>query len=602
MSKEIVFEITLNGKTIHQCNSMSIQQAFNAHHTFELVLDQDALDDLGAHTLQHSQDYIGTDITISFGEHQSSDTIFKGIVTEVSLKQQEGAWGNLILKGYSPTCLMESGAHFASYEKQSLKDILNECIKNTTAGNIELSNHPVYTETIEYMCQYGESSFAFINRLAAEYGEWFFYDGTILCFGKPSKQEVVELVYGSNIASMNFSMQILPVKIDHYSYKSSDDAVLTASLPSDVNGAAAYTKKALEVSDGLYSIPVKQPIAIRIKDRSGLDAYAKMHKAKLAASTVLLKATGDCPKILLGNLINIHVSKKTDLGDDYHGEYIVTSLTHYLTGTGSYSNSFEAIPSANEVMPFEADKPIAQTQLAIVTDNDDPKGMGRVRVQMLWQQDTPQKTDWIRVLTPDAGSSDGVSKNRGQVFIPETGDQVLIGFRYNDPNRPFVLGSLFHGSTASGGGKQNEVKSMTTKMGSTLIFNDTEHSVKLQTSKGNTVHVDEKSGAITISSGSSVTINSKHININGSESISILSPSITIGSLGGDSPTNTVDVKGKAIAIEGENTAGVTSKVLTMEGTDEYTDKGGKYSSEMSEIKINGGSKIIMSSSDTDIS
>jgi len=61
---------------------------------------------------------------------------------------------------------------------------------------------------------------------------------------------------------------------------------------------------------------------------------------------------------------------------------------------------------------------------------------------------------------------------------------VMIGFRYNDPSRPFVLGSLFHGKVAAGGGKQNEIKSMTTKMGSTLIFNDTEHSVKLQTSKG----------------------------------------------------------------------------------------------------------------------
>ena len=51
---------------------------------------------------------------------------------------------------------------------------------------------------------------------------------------------------------------------------------------------------------------------------------------------------------------------------------------------------------------------------------------------MLWQKNNAT-TDWIRVLTPDGGSSEPFSKNRGYVFIPEVGDQVIVGFRYNDP-------------------------------------------------------------------------------------------------------------------------------------------------------------------------
>ena len=81
--------------------------------------------------------------------------------------------------------------------------------------------------------------------------------------------------------------------------------------------------------------------------------------------------------------------------------------------------------------------------------NDDPKKKGRVQVKMNWQSGD-MKTSWIRVMTPDAGSSDSVSSNRGMVFIPEKGDQVLVGFRHNNPNRPFVFGSLFNGK--SGGG------------------------------------------------------------------------------------------------------------------------------------------------------
>lgn len=76
---------------------------------------------------------------------------------------------------------------------------------------------------------------------------------------------------------------------------------------------------------------------------------------------------------------------------------------------------------------------------------------------MNWQSGN-MKTSWIRVMTPDAGSSDAVSKNRGLVFIPEKDDIVLVGFRYGDPNRPFVFGSLFNGITGTGGGSGNKKK------------------------------------------------------------------------------------------------------------------------------------------------
>ena len=80
-------------------------------------------------------------------------------------------------------------------------------------------------------------------------------------------------------------------------------------------------------------------------------------------------------------------------------------------------------------------------------------------------------------MTPDAGTSGEVSTNRGMVFIPEVGDHVMLGFRYNDPNRPFVLGSLFNGTTGAGGQSQNHLKSIFTRGGSTITFNELETSI-----------------------------------------------------------------------------------------------------------------------------
>lgn len=523
MSKEILFEITLDGKSVNHCNSITLTQGFNTHHTFELVLDQDTLGTLGSHDLHDYQDYIGKGITISFGERHASDNLFHGLVTEVSLQQQEGAWGKLLLKGSSPTCLLDSGSNYASYETKNLKNIVNECIKNTSQGDIKLISKPRHTDNIPYMCQYNESGFSFLNRLSAEYGEWFFYDGTALCFGKPAKQSNIDLIYGINISAMNFSMRVLPVNACQYSYLAQDDEIVTASSPDQVEGASGYTQKALEVSKDLYKNPVKQPASIHVSDKSEIEAHAKIEKEKRAASTLILQASGDNPKVVLGNFISIKLSKKTGTGFDDHGEYLVTKITHELTGTGAYKNSFEAIPSGNEVLPFSVVKPIAQTQIALVTDNADPDSMGRVRVQMLWQQNTQQKTDWIRVIMPDAGSSSTVNKNRGHVFIPEIDDQVVVGFHHNDPNKPFVLGSLFHGNNAAGGGQNNNFKTIKTRSGHTLEFNDTEgqESITITDTNNNIITLDTNASSIKISSPENISITAKNIDITAKENISM---------------------------------------------------------------------------------
>lgn len=601
--KEILVELSINGEMLKTFSRLQIKQAFNAHHTFELVIDHDAMEVTGAHTLQSSQDLVGKFITVCFGQKSAGDNIFKGIITQVGLAQSQGLWGSLVLKGYSPTYLMESGRHFNSFYKRKLSDMLKEASSSLAANDMEIENKPAFQSEIAYMAQYNESNFAFINRLAGEYGEWFYYDGQCLYFGKPSSQEKVDVVYGEHIEKMHFSMQLAPSNVSHFSYNSKDDQLVTSSLPDSVDGADNYTEKVLKVSKELYWNPVLQPVPIRTSSKEELDSYAKSHKARLASGITLLQGEGDEAKLKLGIIINLKVSQKGfGIGSNEHGEYLIIQVNHNIEGTGNYTNSFEAIPASIMVPPYEAQKPLAETQIATVKDNSDPEGKGRVRVQMLWQQQKGQLTDWIRVMAPDAGSSDKVSANRGFVFIPEVGDQVVVGFRYGDANRPFVLGSLFHGKNGGGGSKDNHSKSLTTRTGSTIMLDDAAHTVTMQTSNGNTLKIDEKSGAISITSASSVSISSPVINIRGGESVSIVAPSITIGTLSGEKPTDTVTMEGKTITVHGEDMTNVTSKVLTLDGSEEHTVNGGKYAANVSEMNINGGSKILINSSDTDIS
>ncbi|AWX08349.1 phage baseplate assembly protein V [Prevotella intermedia] len=110
-------------------------------------------------------------------------------------------------------------------------------------------------------------------------------------------------------------------------------------------------------------------------------------------------------------------------------------------------------------------------------------------------------------MTPDAGKSRNVSSNRGFVFIPEVGDQVLLGFRHGDPARPYVMGSLFNGSTGGGGGQGNKCKSLTTRSGSSLKLDDSGGSVTLHDKRSSVSMNFDGAGNSTFSSNTSHTVN-----------------------------------------------------------------------------------------------
>ncbi|MFC4412488.1 phage baseplate assembly protein V [Kaistella carnis] len=123
-------------------------------------------------------------------------------------------------------------------------------------------------------------------------------------------------------------------------------------------------------------------------------------------------------------------------------------------------------------------------------------------VKFDWQlHDT---TDLISMMSPDAGGTDEVSQNRGYVAIPEVGDQVMVGFVHNHPDRPFVMGGMFHGGVGLGGGVNNHMRSIQTKSGIKVLMNDEEKSVTILDPSGNTYFMDG-AGNITVTAPNDMT-------------------------------------------------------------------------------------------------
>lgn len=581
--------ISINGKELSTFEKVYLSQAINDHHYFEVVLDQTAIEVQEAHTIEKSKEWLGKSIVISFG-----DTEFLGAITNIQLAQKDGYFGQIIVTGYSKSILLEGGQHMQSWLKKDLGKIVTEVIGE---AGIPAEVSPVYTNEFEYQAQHNETHFQFLQRLAKQHNEWFFYDGQKLVFGKPNPGNPIELEYGKEISDVNISISATPSKQNIFSYNSLDDKKDESKTKDAVGGLNELGSYAFDVSKNLFPIVPNNFSDARVKDKSEIDSIIKNKQSSSAAESNMLTATSTKQGLTVGSVIKLSagVVKDGELQNKKYGEYLITAIRHRATGIDSYSNDFQAISSGVEVLPEpNVGLPLAQPQAAAVISNDDPKKKGRVQVQFQWQTGD-MKTSWLRVMTPDAGASDKVGTNRGFVFIPEVDDMVMVGFRYSDPNRPFVMGSMFSGTTGEGGDAGNKAKSITTRSGSTIVFDD-------DTNDGNITIIDAAQNIIMLDGKGvvSVTANDKiafqvgksglvmdkdgKIQIIG-ETIQVKGEKeVTMVASKGESEGGSVSLNPKEAALtapndlimSGKKTASLSSKTVTVGGDTEVNVAGGK--------------------------
>ncbi|HEX6745747.1 MAG TPA: phage baseplate assembly protein V [Longimicrobium sp.] len=142
---------------------------------------------------------------------------------------------------------------------------------------------------------------------------------------------------------------------------------------------------------------------------------------------------------------------------------------------------------------------------AVVTDNKDPDGLGRVKLRFPWLADEDESA-WAPVASPMAGNE------RGIWFLPEVEDEVLVAFLHGDLRQPFVLGALWNGKdkppeTNSDG--NNDIRLIKTRSGHIVRFTDKDGSEKIEViDKGgkNSIVIDTSGDTVTITSGKDVVI------------------------------------------------------------------------------------------------
>lgn len=579
MLEEKKISISIDGNPLHSFLQVMLKQVINDHHYFEISLDIEVGEAYATHSLEQAKNWLGKKVVIQMGENT-----FVGIATHVSLHRADGNHGCLLLTGYSNTFLLESDQTCASWLDKTLANIVSEiCEKAGVTAQVS----PEYTEKIEYECQYRESNFDFIRRLARQYHEWLYYDGKQLIFGKPAVPAGIPLMYGRNLQSLDISIQTIARPLAGQSYHSQDGQKYESTSPDAPKGLGNLGHAAFQASIGLFKSPANQSAEPRISNKGELDSYFQKKQQSDTAASHYITSESDCYSLTVGSVVDIQTAIQIEnfsFAEQTLGSYIITEITHIIGSGNSYYNTFTALSATVPSLPApEVPLPVAQTQQAVVVSNDDPKKQGRVQVKMNWQSGD-MKTSWIRVMTPDAGMSDKVSTNRGFVFIPEKDDIVLVGFRHDDPNRPFVMGSLFNGNTGAGGDSGNKKKSLTTRSGCTITIDDDAESILITDPSGSKVLLGGDK-TITIDSEEKITLHSKVIEIHADEKIDAngkTEASMTSDKIKIDGTTETaiksstvIKENAPTIEAEGKQSVAIKGTMIDVDGKTMTNVKGG---------------------------
>ena len=563
---------------------ISLVQKFGQHHYFDIEVLCSPLvkENVWHHEREEMIALQGKTVVIRMKHEFSGDeSIFKGIITSIGMDGDKGVSGTLHYRGYSTTILLESGRTMDSFTDATLGEIVSEVVEKYGNG-ISIVNNPAFKSRIPYVQMQEESAYEFLCRLAWQYGEWFYYNGQVLYFGNPYKEKDENLVYDIDMDSMHFSSCVAPFHFSRHDYLSDSHMDMFGDDSEAVRGINTYLANAMKTSEGMYRSQTTMYSHTPTGHPLDIEHFTAVEKGRKVASLVWMTGNTKTCRVRIGEPVVVQIPsnmcKRRDMG-----RYRIVELTHRIEVSGGYANSFKGIPASMEYIPTEDMRmPVAHAMLAEVTDNADPENLGRVQVQFAWQKSRNKTTNWIRVRSLDAGSSETVSKNRGFVFVPEIGDQVMVDFELGDPCRPYVSGSMFHKNNGEGGNADNHIKTIVTRSGHTLEFNDDKNGdwgITLKDANKNIIYINSKEQTIEITAPKTISLNAENIRLNAKEDINIVADGKLDMSIGKEG-----DLKFDKLKVDANNSLDVLSK---------------KYQNESDEISVVSNGKMTLNGKNT---
>ena len=332
----------------------------------------------------------------------------------------------------------------------------------------------------EYVFQNNQTNAEFLHSRAKRLGFELFVEDDALNFRRPpSGGETVRLAWGEALRSfrarMSTSEQVNEVtvkgwdmrqkaKVEGRATRGNGSPQIGISQPGADLARTAWGEAKIAIVDQF----VRSPSEAEVLAQATLDEL----------SSAFVEAEGTCD----GNAA-VKPGKQVEIagvGSRFNGKYYVTSVIHEWNLTQGLRTHF-VISGRNpkDVWSLLDESAPPQTNLGlvvgIVTNNNDPEGLMRVRVRFPWLSDSDESA-WARVASPMAGNG------RGFMILPEIDDEVIVQFEHGDIHRPYVVGAVWNGvdappisqaSALDGSGQVNK-RIFKSRSGHTIMLDDTD--------------------------------------------------------------------------------------------------------------------------------
>ena len=494
----VTFKILIEGtelSAVHQVKNISVEKEINRIPFAQIVfVDGEAA----------SQDFSlsnedllvpGKKIEIKAGYHNDDETIFKGIIIKHSIKIRENN-SVLIVECRDEAVKLTIGRKSSFYYESKDSDIIEEII-----GKYGLENEVEATIfTNKEMVQYRASDWDFIISRAQFNGQiCTVADGKIIIAAPDLSQEEIETVaFGATLIDFDAEMDARNQfnSITAYGWNPSEQEIVDAEASDpalNLNGNISVSELA-DVMD-LENLELKHGGNYNTTQLQQWSDSKSLFQ-QLSKTRGRIKFQG-IPTVKPGTMLKLE-----GVGDRFNGKIFISAVRHQLAdGNWTVDAEFGMNPewfsetydiseqAAAAIIPA-----VSGLQIGIVTQlESDPEGENRILVKIpIINKD--EQGIWTRIATLDAGN------NRGSFFLPEIGDEVIVGFVNDDPNHAVILGMLHSSANPAplNATDDNHEKGFVTRSEMKLVFNDDKKSITVETPGGKKVIIDEDAGVIKI--------------------------------------------------------------------------------------------------------
>lgn len=515
----------------------------------------------------------GGEIIIEAGYDSYNEIIFKGIITKQVIRIDPLIGSALEVECHDAAVKMIVGRKNAIFQQKKDSEIISSIIASYSLQPNVTSTTTVWPEQVQYYA----TDWDFILARAEANGLIVTtLNGKVSVIKPDADTTPVLLVsFGNGLmefnAELNSLTQLENVKASAWDYK--DQVIVSQQANPDVAGPGNLSSKKLSEVIGL---PGYQLQTSALLEKEELSSWSKAQIIKSEYSKIRGEAKFQGSNLVEpGKYITLG-----GLGDRFNGDHLISGVDHLIEN----GNWFTEVTIGLSPEWFIAEQDIVAPSAAGLLPGarglftgtvkkmcEDPDSQFRILVEVpLFDQN--RTGIWARL------SNFYSTNGAGAFFLPEVGDEVVLGFLNEDPRYPVILGSMysspkvkpFNGLVPD---EKNKLKAIVSRSGIMIQFDDEQKILTIETPSKNTVVISDKDKKIVLQdenennivmSADGITIRSqKNISMEAAGTISLKGEQgVRIASPGGDVKTSGLNISEQAesqYTASGSSTATISS-------------------------------------------